>query len=329
MDGVLLRGLLVAAALGWVAHVEAQTPAAAQSPTAPAPVPTAPPPVQAPASAAAQPAAPPAAAAPEAAGAPVIQPPPQPSATEPVYVGPVQAPPVAAGPACYPECRGGYGCAAGRCVPACNPPCGSSERCTPAGTCAAVAKAIPAGAFSHDGFLLRVTSGFTIGNLSVDSADGGDTQRDGALFADLALDVGAAVIPNLIVRGRLWGQLFALRDSDFGKRIVGLSGGIGVGVDYYFMPINIRLGVTPSLAGITLVDVQEPDEERAGRARRSKAGFGLDLDAAKEWWVSSSLGIGVGVRLRFITVAPERIGAPNDGRLNSFQGGVHFALTFN
>ena len=188
---------------------------------------------------------------------------------------------------------------------------------------------MPPGAFTHEGFLLRATFGFAVGTLRVNSGDGSDARHEVVPFADPTLDVGAAVIPNLILRGRLWGQLFSLRDSDFGRRIAGLSGGIGAGADYYFMPVNIRIGATVSLAGITLVDIREPEEDRPDRTRHSKAGFGLDLDAAKEWWVSRKLGMGVGVRLRFITVPPERIGAPNDGRLNSFQGGVHFALTYN
>ncbi|HVY25012.1 MAG TPA: hypothetical protein VHB79_00620 [Polyangiaceae bacterium] len=42
---------------------------------------------------------------------------------------------LAEGPECFPECRTGYICQQGSCVSACNPPCGSNERCTAAATC--------------------------------------------------------------------------------------------------------------------------------------------------------------------------------------------------
>lgn len=36
---------------------------------------------------------------------------------------------------CVPKCRTGYSCAAGKCVPACNPPCAANELCSPQGQC--------------------------------------------------------------------------------------------------------------------------------------------------------------------------------------------------
>lgn len=36
---------------------------------------------------------------------------------------------------CLPACRAGYTCIEGKCVSACNPPCGADETCTAAGQC--------------------------------------------------------------------------------------------------------------------------------------------------------------------------------------------------
>jgi hypothetical protein len=41
--------------------------------------------------------------------------------------------------ACFPACRTGYLCHEGRCISACNPPCGAGETCTSAGECISAA----------------------------------------------------------------------------------------------------------------------------------------------------------------------------------------------
>jgi len=55
--------------------------------------------------------------------------------------GAADAPP--SGPACIPDCRKGFLCVEGRCVSACNPPCGADETCTEARECAKSAPATP------------------------------------------------------------------------------------------------------------------------------------------------------------------------------------------
>jgi hypothetical protein len=45
--------------------------------------------------------------------------------------------------ACFPACRSGYLCHQGRCVSACNPPCGAGETCTAAGECVSAAPVPP------------------------------------------------------------------------------------------------------------------------------------------------------------------------------------------
>src|SRR4051812_22390550 len=50
----------------------------------------------------------------------------------------------AADDGCFPACRAGYLCHEGRCVSACNPPCGAAETCTPAAECVPTAPPAPA-----------------------------------------------------------------------------------------------------------------------------------------------------------------------------------------
>jgi hypothetical protein len=356
MKGDLLRGLIAALALGWSLPLAAQTPPAGAT-AAPAAAPAQPAPALAPPARPAAPAAPPSATP---GGVPVAQPnaaaaqpagvatpqgsttvppqstaepaitaaPPAAPAAEPVYMGTLQAPPVAAGEAaCVPACRLGYTCQTGRCVPGCNPPCGPRDRCTEAGRCEAIEAPVKPGASTHDGLLVRVTNGFTWGNLSVDSNEG--TKSDTAIWSDLTVDVGAAVIPNFIVRGRLWAASAGFSDGPFGEQSLAVTGGLGAGADYYFMPINVYVGASLGLAGLANIDIEDLDEEREGRGRASKAGLWLDLGVGKEWWVSGNWGLGLGLRLRYLNIAPANIAAPTTGNLNSFQGGLNFTVTYN
>lgn len=170
--------------------------------------------------------------------------------------------------------------------------------------------------------MLRATSGYGFGSLTASAAD----VREGSLVVGLGVDVGAAVIENLIVRGRLRGAVGYYQDNDFGEDVLLSFGTLGAGVDYYFMPINIYVGGTVSVAGIT-----RSDEDRANR---SKAGLGLDLDVGKEWWISRRWAIGIALRATYIDAAPANILtaagiSPADARLRSFHVGLQFSATFN
>jgi len=170
--------------------------------------------------------------------------------------------------------------------------------------------------------MLRATSGYGFGSLTASKAE----KSEGSLVVGLGVDVGSAVIENLIVRGRLRGAVSYYRDNDFGANVLFSFGTLGLGVDYYFTPINIYVGGTVSVAGIT-----RSDEDRANRSR---AGLGLDLDVGKEWWISRRWAIGLALRATYIDVAPANILKVadfeiTDGRLRSFHVGLQFSATFN
>lgn len=208
-------------------------------------------------------------------------------------------------------------CPHGRCGPDCRQRCRRNEFCSEYNTCERIPERVGQ---EHKGLALRVTSGYGFGSLSASDV------REGSLVVGLGVDVGGAVIENLIVRGRLRGAVSYYRDNPFGTNTLFSFGTAGAGIDYYFMPINIYLGGTLSVAGISRADEDN--------VNRSKAGIGLDLDAGKEWWISRRWGIGIALRATYIDVAPANLLKaagikPFDSRLRSLHVGLQFSATFN
>jgi hypothetical protein len=176
------------------------------------------------------------------------------------------------------------------------------------------------GGQDHKGLLVRATTGYGFGALMA-----GDTHEPN-LVIGLGVDVGSAVIENLIVRGRMRGMVSYFSDNAFGENVLYSFGTFGAGVDYYIMPINIYVGGTLSVAGVSRT-VED-------NIHRSKAGLGLDLDVGKEWWVGRRWGIGLALRATYIDVAPANILSasritPSDARLRSANVGLQFSATFN
>jgi hypothetical protein len=192
---------------------------------------------------------------------------------------------------------------------------------------------LEAGFRQHDGLLIRATSGLFSTGLRADSGSKHVSDlKDQTVTVNLTFDAGAAVTDNLIVRGRLDGNVGGFKDSPFGGDVGLLFGAIGAGVDYYFMPINLYVGGTLSIAGATVAelnDLKKPKDERDNHTRTSKAGVGIDLDVGKEWWVSGNWGLGAALRLRYLDMAPANVGLGRDGRLTSFQAGLQFSATYN
>jgi len=169
----------------------------------------------------------------------------------------------------------------------------------------------------HKGLLLRATTGWGFGRLGASKGD----LHEPSFVLGFGVDVGAAVIENLIVRGRLRGAAGYYDDSDFGDQVLFTFGGIGAGVDYYIMPINVYVGGTLSVAGIT--------REQEDSSHRSKAGIGIDLDVGKEWWIGRRWGLGIALRASYIDVASANILRDPSARLRSFHVGLHLSATFN
>lgn len=284
----------------------------AQSAPAPSALQVAPPPAAAPGSspAPATPATPPPPAAAPASAEPI----PQPSAasTGEAVGTPLEAPSTAA---CVPSCRTGFTCVSGSCVSSCNPPCSIGDVCTDRGEC--IAKPLaprpgdevasrPAGVEMHDGFFLRLTTGPAGGAVSLDVPDLPERTYSGGGWSS-SIDIGGAPVRDLVIFGRARGAwLFdpKVRDGsdevDLGDPLSVTQGLIGAGINYYLMPINIYFGGAIGFATITTA------RDRRGAVnddrQASDVGFGIDLDAGKEWWVGDNWGIGAALRLSLASV---------------------------
>ena len=262
--------------------------------------------------------------APSHAGLGDVRPPP----TNPWKFAGVAAPPEATSTGCYPACRRGYLCAPkGRCISACNPECAAGETCVSAGVCKSKRDLAARVGRKHDGLLARFSVGLQTADLRVSSGVAAvGVQHDSGIGLSTAVDLGVAVIENLIVRGRgKAGMSSGGSDSSFGTDAFYDFVALGLGADYYFMPINIRTGLTVSVTGIELEHLDEPNRS----AIHSKAGFGLELDLAKEWWLGAEWALGVGATLSFMSVAPANIAPHSDGRLTGWFLSPHFFAAFN
>lgn len=119
------------------------------------------------------------------------------------------------------------------------------------------------------------------------------------------LAVGYAVTPNLIVYGELAddvaiGPTLEINGSsstasdDISAGVVGF----GVGVAYYFMPVNAYVSGTLSASQLSI-------QENGNETGDTETGPGLSIMAGKEWWVGQNLGVGVAAQA-FFGSQPER-----------------------
>jgi hypothetical protein len=228
--------------------------------------------------------------------------------------------------ACVPDCRSGFTCVGGSCVSSCNPPCGIGEICTEHGEC--IPKAIPplppaeraanldaakleaakldTGVEMHDGFFLRLTTGPAGGAVSLDVPDADQRTYSGGAWAS-SIDIGGAVVRDLVVFGRARvTSLFHphVRDGDHKVDLAGDSyfvsqGLLGAGLNYYVMPINIYFG---GCIGFATIAAERTFHRGGSTQQNSDVGFGIDLDAGKEWWVGDNWGLGVALRLSLASV---------------------------
>jgi hypothetical protein len=146
----------------------------------------------------------------------------------------------------------------------------------------------------------------------------------------LALDLGGALSSSFSLHGRL--AMFQLVEPKLeGAGTAGtledtyvVSGLLGIGVTYTLMPLNLSFTgvVGPAVNSLSY----RPDDSDEDRSNSSDAGFGMNLDIGKEWWVSRQTGIGVAGRFWFATTKFE-----NDFRestLSFLAFAVMFSLTY-
>jgi hypothetical protein len=172
---------------------------------------------------------------------------------------------------------------------------------------------VSAGGRRHEGFFLRLSIGLGGGAISSKGhieRDFDETAESG-LGLGTSIGIGGAVTDNLI----LYGDIFQTtvfdptlerdnrevepRDDPLLGMDVGDDlrlAGIGVGLVYYFMPINIYVAGSVGFG-------QAVFEDNGGDVAGSDIGFASNLMLGKEWWVGADWGLGLAGQ--FITVVTD------------------------
>jgi hypothetical protein len=98
-------------------------------------------------------------------------------------------------------------------------------------------------------------------------------------------------------------------------------GGLGVGLTYYFMPVNLYLAAAVGIGSAQLRGVGSDFVVEAN----TDPGLAINVMAGKEWWVSRRWGLGVAVQFMFASL-PDDSASEN---WNVYQIGVSLTATMN
>jgi hypothetical protein len=194
-----------------------------------------------------------------------------------------------------------------------------------------VVPAVPVAAASstnhrHLGFFLRPELG--LGYFSTSESQGGVTLKASGGGLNLGFAIGGAVSEDFIMGAQVWDYVVdepevSLTGGGFdvsGTAAGGSAGLVGYGLllNWYFMPSNWYLAVTPSFTRVVFSD--------GTTDATSEWGFGVRAAVGKEWWVSDHWGLGVAGHLALSSNKDTGTDAPT---LSTFCAGVSFSATYN
>jgi hypothetical protein len=184
----------------------------------------------------------------------------------------------------------------------------------------------------HDGFYLSLNAGLGFGSTAL-KASGAERFFDEVIYRGagpmIDLKIGGAILENTILSFDIIGRTL----SDPKVEIDGQTGSYpfdfstsdnsyGLGLTQYFMPHNVFVSGTVSLARM----VSTIGNQHAS----SEWGYGLHVKAGKEWWVGTNWGLGVSAGYGFQTADDqEESGVDYQGTLTSHQFYILFNTTYN
>jgi hypothetical protein len=152
--------------------------------------------------------------------------------------------------------------------------------------------AVPAAAGPRDhqdGLFLRLSAGGGSGSSSIEDITG-EVEISGSV-ADVNIAIGAIITPNLALHGTLMG--WSAQDPDLvfnGTTIGEINGdvtatGIGGGLTYFFMPVNMYLSGSLGVGSMEL--------DAGNLSVETDSGLFADLTLGKEWWVGEKWALGL------------------------------------
>jgi hypothetical protein len=186
----------------------------------------------------------------------------------------------------------------------------------------------------HDGFYLRLNIGVGWGQIAGDDhrLSGIDEVKISSIGLATSIGIGGALTDNFILNADLYQTMLFnpsveidgddAGDADDLEFDIGVGddaeiGGIGIGVTYYIMPVNIFLAGSVGIGQAVFED---------GRGDREGSDVGLALNAiiGKEWWVGTDWGLGVAGQFTYLR-ADDTI----FGTLNCLAANLLFSATYN
>jgi len=176
----------------------------------------------------------------------------------------------------------------------------------------------------HEGFSVRLSAGLGFGSTSRELTRGSYKVR--GLLGVLSLDIGASVIENLIVYGRVsgfaWNSLFTSDALNAGGSYLGL---VGAGARYYLMPYNIFGSATLGVAATQVLD-------DLGESQNAHPGFGFELEVGHDFWVGTTLdqrAIGLALRFGYVLAGAAGTREKDPNAWNSFAVSLLFSAAYN
>ena len=183
----------------------------------------------------------------------------------------------------------------------------------------------------HDGFYLRMMFGGGYRKASASTST--DEVTISGTGPALTFAIGGALVDNVVIFGQLTIASALepqLRSSTQGTTTLNNTDtdlfGIGVGLAYYVMPVNVYISGALLMSQLELSEHGNSDNS----ADLTDEGLGVDLTVGKEWWVSSNWGLGIAAQLFFARLPG--VGTSTTGERvhwNTVATTLAFSATFN
>ena len=177
----------------------------------------------------------------------------------------------------------------------------------------------------HDGFYLRLTTGFG-GTAAIEDYEGDEITISGA-SSNTTIEIGYALRENFIVNLDMFGGVMVDPELGINGEVIGETdaevtiSNLGLGLTYYIMPSNFYLSGS---FGLSIAQI-----ETDYTTFETDLGYGLNIMVGKEWWVSDNWGIGIATHLFYSRVPDKDDLIEEELYLNTASIGILFSATYN